>query len=547
MKVITFSLHTQQPLLATSFQGDPNSDVSYSYIPGSMMRGAIIGRYMKQNDLFELDLASAEVKRLFFDANSTCYLNAYLQSHEGKRTLPVPRSWFKEKDVELIDESPVDVYDFSVDAENELDSPKFFGEGFWAKERGSIKFYKEKRRINIHNSRDRKKGRSTQIKLNSQTNQFQGEGEIFRYEAIDSGQTFQAAILCNNDNDAQLLIDLLQISQDIWLGGSQSAGYGHTKINKINYSNNSWNEVDIFAESRTDKDLFTITLISDLILRDEYGQYVVIPPSTQHEIHAPLAKEIENVLDLDIKLKPRISFANSVLIGGFNRKWGLPLPQVAALAAGSVFVFENFSITPEQIKKLETKGIGERRTEGFGRIAINWLSKDTFFISKAQKDTALDSPKLKTNAAHSLAEQMAERLLEQKIEQALQKFIGYTEIKGDISNSQLSRLQLVARQALSNGDCNLVLSLINNFPSTAKKQFEKAEVSNTSLNTKLDEWLKNPKSWSWVSNKDRLIAKVGSAERNISDKFADENKLAEKYTLRLIMALAKKATKEKNK
>ena len=46
MKAITFSLTTQQPLLATSFQGDPNSDVSYSYIPGSMIRGAVIGRYM---------------------------------------------------------------------------------------------------------------------------------------------------------------------------------------------------------------------------------------------------------------------------------------------------------------------------------------------------------------------------------------------------------------------------------------------------------------------------------------------------------------------
>ncbi|MHC5770604.1 MAG: hypothetical protein ACYTXI_34490 [Nostoc sp.] len=39
MKTITFSLHTQQPLLATSFQGDPNSDVSYNYIPGSINFG----------------------------------------------------------------------------------------------------------------------------------------------------------------------------------------------------------------------------------------------------------------------------------------------------------------------------------------------------------------------------------------------------------------------------------------------------------------------------------------------------------------------------
>ena len=115
MKAITLTLETQQPILATSFQGDPNSDVSYSYIPGSMIRGAIIGRYLRRHRLSELDLTNNEVKRLFFNANSTRYLNAYLLSQEKKRTLPIPLSWFKDKDVELIEDSSINVYDFSVD------------------------------------------------------------------------------------------------------------------------------------------------------------------------------------------------------------------------------------------------------------------------------------------------------------------------------------------------------------------------------------------------------------------------------------------------
>ncbi|MEO0687161.1 MAG: hypothetical protein AAFY76_19465, partial [Cyanobacteria bacterium J06649_11] len=61
MKIITITLHTLQPLLATSFQGDPNSDVSYSYIPGSMIRGAIIGCYIKHNGLSELNLDNNEI------------------------------------------------------------------------------------------------------------------------------------------------------------------------------------------------------------------------------------------------------------------------------------------------------------------------------------------------------------------------------------------------------------------------------------------------------------------------------------------------------
>ena len=136
---------------------------------------------------------------------------------------------------------------------------------------------------------------------------------------------------------------------------------------------------------------------------------------------------------------------------------------------------------------------------------------------------------------------MAERLLHQKMEQVLQKQIGYLKIEGQISNSQLSRLQMVARQALSTGNCDLVLSLLNNLPSNASGQFERAKIRDKSLKQKLNEWLHNPMSW--IENSQTV--QIADVERSITDKFAIQNKLVEKYTLRLIMAVAKKATKEK--
>ena len=539
MKVITFSLRTQQPLLATSFEGDPNSDVSYSYIPGSMIRGAVIGRYMKQHGLSELNLAKDEVKRLFFDGNSTCYLNAYLQSNEGKRTLPIPRSWFKEKNAEFTDKKSeeIEVYDFSFSQEDRLESPKPVGEGFcWVKEYRLVNYYTENRRINIHNQRDRKKGRSTKL---------QGEGEIFRYEAIDSEQTFQGVILCSSETDAQVIRDLLIKSPDIWLGGSQSAGYGHTKITKISNIIDAadWNEVNISVDDndRTDREFLTVTLLSNLILRDDWGQYAIIPPSTKHEIPAPLTRELKNILGREIQ--PIRCFTNTTVVGGFNRKWGLPLPTVSALASGSVFVFEidNSSLRLDQIQAIELKGIGERRTEGFGRVAINWLNQECFTLSLPNRNLSNSSPELQTGISRTLAAQMAERLLYKKIEQALKTYLGRNSIKGSITNSQLSRLELVARQALSTGDCNLLLSLLN-----AGSQFEKAKIGeNTqSLKQQLVNWLNEPNCWSWMSNKQELKVNIAHEERSSSDEFAVKNKLAKKYTLKLIMALAKKATKE---
>ncbi|BAZ32926.1 Csx10 family CRISPR-associated RAMP protein [Cylindrospermum sp. NIES-4074] len=526
MKAITFSLDTQQPLLATSFQGDPNSDVSYNYIPGSMIRGAIIGRYMKEYHLSDLDLNNDVVKRLFFDKN-TCYLNGYLLSHKQKRTLPVPLSWFKDKDSQLSDKVPlISVYDFSIDEDEKPETPKSVGESFWTEE-GGVTFYKEKRRINIHNRRDRKKGRSSQA-----------EGEIFCYDAIDTGQVFQAVILCH-EADADFLKNLLQTSADIWLGGSQSAGYGYTKICDVN-CHDAWNEINIPATERINHECLTITLLSDLILRDEWGQYAVIPPSKEDKIPAPLTKELEKVLGT---LKPQRSFAGNNLVGGFNRKWGLPLPQVPVLKAGSVFVFDNILLTSEQIQQLENLGIGERRVEGFGRVAVNWLEKSSFDAKQPEPPKTSSQPLLKLQTSQILAAQMAERLLHQKMEQALQKQIGYLKIEGKISNSQLSRLQMVARQALSAGDCDLVLSLLNNLPSNARGQFERAEINDKPLKQKLDEWLHNPMSW--IGNSQKLKVRVANEERTITDEFSRENKLAEKYTLRLIMAVAKKATKEK--
>ncbi|MEP6521467.1 hypothetical protein NDA07_06745 [Microcoleus vaginatus DQ-U2] len=483
-----------------------------------MIRGAIIGRYMRQHHLSELDLTNDEVKRLFFDANSTRYLNAYLLSYEKQpqRTLPLPLCWFKDKDEELKDNSPITVYDFSIERGDNPETPKSVGEYFWRKERGGIKLYKEKRRINIHNFRDRKKGRSTD-----------NQGEIFRYDALDAGQIFQSVIFCE-DEDVTAIQDLLA-EPNLWLGGSKSAGYGHTKIIDPKPLN-AWDEIGVPAEEREDNDeVLNITLLSDTLLRDECGQPVADPML--------IKQAVEEMLNISLP-EPSNIFGGSTLIGGFNRKWGLPLPQVPALAAGTAIVFKGVEINSEQIQLLEAYGIGERREDGFGRIAINWLKKEEFSASLAKPSSS--STSLEKESSHLLAEQMAQRLLEKKLEQYLQKEVGPLSLDDGISNSQLSRLQSVARQGLPNGDCSLVISLLNNLPSNAKSQFERTKIGNKSFRQQLDEWLGNPTDWI-----QGIEVKIADVERKFDDDRARQDKLAEKYTLRLIMAVAKKATKEK--
>jgi CRISPR-associated protein Csx10 len=443
-------------------------------------------------------------------------------SQEKKRTLPLPLSWFKDKDEELTEDSSITAYDFSLERGDQPETPKSVGEYFWTKKGGMINLYKEKRRINIHNFRDRKKGRSTD-----------NQGEIFRYEALDSGQTFQSVILCEDGDDVTTIQNLLA-EQKLWLGGSQSAGYGQTKIVELKAPVDNWHEIEITAEDRENDEILSITLLSDTLLRNEDGQPVADPNL--------IKKAVEEVLNITLP-EPKIGgiFAGSTLIGGFNRKWGLPLPQVPALTAGSVIVFEieDIEITSKQIQQLEAQGIGEKREDGFGRVAVNWLQKCRFQV-KLSKPESKPSEPLKNEVSRLLAEQMSQRLLEQKLEQELQKKVAYLTLQEGISNSQLSRLQSVARQALLNGDCNLVLSLLNDLPSNARNQFERTKIGNKSFKEQLEEWLRNPTAW--IS---RIEVKIADVERKFDDAYARQDKLAEKYTLRLIMAVAKKATKEK--
>jgi CRISPR-associated protein Csx10 len=539
MKAITFLLHTQQPLLATSLQGDPNSDVSFSYIPGSMIRGMLIGRYLQRHGLRSTDdilddSKFPDVRRLFFDG-STRYLNAYLYSKvEEKRTLPIPRSWLKRKGDDISNSGEMVLYDFSYEPPRQDISYKSLEAEFCTVDDEDVVFYREQRRINIHNQRDRKRGRG-----------IEGSGAVFRYETLDAGQTFQAVILFDETDDVEKIKPLLE-PNELWLGGSQSAGYGHIKVDRVEEPE-IWHELGTDLadpEERCNREILRITLLSDLILQDEWGQYVVIPPtdSGSNEISQainPLTELLEKLLE--VKLEPQSSYASSLIVGGFNRKWGLPLPQVPALAAGSVFVFNhNGQLNPDRILHLENQGIGERRVDGFGRVAVNWLEDyRRFTATLLDSETDWTEPQLEPNSEDSqIAKQMAKRLLEQKLERLLLEKVNFTQLNPNkMTNSQLSRLMIVARQAIAEENQNPVLELLNNLPKNADTQFENAKVNGKAFKKQIYEWLDNPSTWLDLQNLD-----VRVASESVPPEQVDRLKL--EYTLRLIMAVAKQATKE---
>ncbi|MEY3868810.1 MAG: hypothetical protein RLZZ338_2701 [Cyanobacteriota bacterium] len=555
MKAVTFLLHTQQPILATSLQGDPNSDVSHSYIPGSMIRGMLISRYLRKYPPTQADILDNDnVKRLFFHGNNR-YLNAYLFDREKKqRTLPIPFSLYKEKGQEL----DRGVWNFSQTAiDRRPDSPQRLEQGFCLVDDSYITVYQEKRRINIHNQRNRQRGKGNE-----------GSGAVFRYDAIDTGQTFQSVVLCDSAQDAKIIKSLLQPEKEsekinAWLGGSQSAGYGHVTIDMIELwpkqddgnDKNDWNEVNKGWKNRKERqNNLTVTLLSDTILRDDFGQNTTYPQE--------FVKVISKALD--VELKHIDTYASSTIVGGFNRKWGLPLPQVPAILAGSVFVFEipkfndesQQEIFAEKVTILEAQGIGERRVDGFGRIVFNWLTEErTFSASKyVDSTTSNQAKKSLISASEKLAKRMAERLLRQKLDELLLEQVksNTPEDSSKIKNSQLSRLMIVAAKALAEGKPEPLYELLgrdensDNLTKAARTQFKQTEMSKgKKLDEQIRDWLNNPESFilSWGSK--YIVGNQPGVTIAGQPKSLD-NQLSLEYTLRLIIAVTKKMMKDKN-
>ena len=130
--------------------------------------------------------------------------------------------------------------------------------------------------------------------------------------------------------------------------------------------------------------------------------------------------ELTKVLGLDTT-KTELTFLHSYtrteILGGYHTHLHLPRQQWPAIAAGSVFVFkvtqkcektceksveegkQNTSTVSDQIShifdekylvKLEQDGLGLRRGEGYGRIAVNRL--DSLYLMGCEEER-LDDPK----------------------------------------------------------------------------------------------------------------------------------------------------------
>jgi CRISPR-associated protein Csx10 len=508
MKVLTYRLCLEQPLLATSLEGDPNSSRSFDFIPGSQVRGLLIRRYREGSGVVGDNLAADPIALRRFFSGTTRYLHAYPLLADESRSLPTPLALRRPKGVS--GRSGYTALNLSITEGRELlaeagPAAQFqpLGDPFCVEAgRDGLRSLRPEHAVAIHIQRDRGFGRARR-----------DSGEVFRYDALAAGQWFAGAILCDDDADAAALKALLDQEPTAWLGRSRSAQYGRVQFAQTAVEGPEWREAR-HSFSGTHESL-TMTLLSDMLLRDALGREVVTPDEGT----------LSAALGFQVGVLSELSVTAVSLAGSYNTTARMPGVQRHALRAGSVIALRpTDSLAADRLAErraaIEWAGLGERRAEGYGRVVFNWLAEPELLVSRAvpYRQAAVVAPRL-SNAGERLAQLMARRLLAGEIDERIARFARdeVAERAGVVasmpSTSQLGRVRVLIRRALPSGDVAAVRAALAAMEQAAAEQFERARVAGQPLRRWLAALLADPADgqapvWS-VLNLDPSARRVG--------------------------------------
>lgn len=426
-----YTLTLKAPLLLTALEGDANSVLSLGFIPGSAIRGAVAAPLAAAKDpQFDTVILSGQV----------CYLNAY-PTVDSVRFLPLPTSFRQDK----YGDTTYDLAAYSGQSALQDDWPEEQLKGleapFLSLDQADVKPGISSVDSRVHQQRYRPKGRAYTHR-DPQTNATEERGTIFTYEALEAGQEFRGVIAISGQNQTETdaLRDRIKgaLGEKVYLGRSRRARYGG-EASVTNWSALGEREITgqqkvVTADLKVG-DRFRALLTSDYIGRNpESGQ--IDPSWFKEEVRQRLDEQRVEVL------WPRWAFR---LVGGYNKKWGLQLPQVLTLRAGSVLVMQALQPIPQgDLLAIEQTGLGERRAEGFGRVVFFEGLQRKPRVSDAPPPPPPDSP---TVAAPALVNSMQRRILIDALErQVAQVAADIARLATQIpSPSLLGRLRIPLR------------------------------------------------------------------------------------------------------
>jgi CRISPR-associated protein Csx10 len=199
----------------------------------------------------------------------------------------------------------------------------------------------------------------------------------------------------------------------------------------------TWSEAGNSIPSSDFTGTLRITLLSDAILNDpKSGQHSTSPQTILAAISPAFGGQIPDLSQCKI-------FSRSTIVGGFNRKWGLPLVQTVAVSMGSVIVIPVYRVSATGVATLIKSGIGQRRTEGYGRLAVNWQLNPSFKLQMHSLDVASRSENPPSNELTFVQNRLRQLRIEHEISSQAMQVRGEKIPKDCRSRVQNLRLQVL--------------------------------------------------------------------------------------------------------
>ena len=400
---LPLAITTLDTLLIAKIFGEQNTVSTEKYIPAQNIRGLIAGLIINDLNLGRLAHENPLFKDIILSGN-VIFNNAFL-----KGAVPIPNIYGYDKT------NSESIAEFIFD--NHLPLKGLSGMGKFTDD--VLLTMNVETTFSFHNSRseNRLEGRSTE----------EG-GAIFYYEGIAPNQTFTSELIGSKSNLEYIQSLLAQFDGVHRMGKSKTAQY--SKVRFIGSEIADW-------KSASDKDVQSpayLVFQSPVITYNQFGMAV---PDL-----ALLQKELESIIGHPIK---PLSIASSFdQIENYMGVWQSKTPREAAFDIGTTLKIEfEGTLNPEIVNKIELDGLGERKSEGYGRVKVIVLTKnlerktiipDPIYESNGIKINPFDNPFLKEIFTGQIAHEALNVLKLSALKQASEK-------RGKLPNSLVSKLE----------------------------------------------------------------------------------------------------------
>ncbi len=367
----TLALQLRAPLALHRARASVQYVGTLDYIPGTALRGALAEAYLAEHG------GPDDIFRALFLSDQVQYGDLW-PALEGKQTTLLPATAqvckrYGLKDLASFRDALLDVW---TDSDDDKKCPKC-GEPL---DRASgylcnpdpVEPLTPRSRLRVSTAIERSTGTVAREMLfthHTLTGQRQTEER--------APLLFRGTVRLTNPALQDELAHLLQAAP-LFLGAGRSRGLGQVEVKAWSEAPateplaerwRQFNEAAQRAGGEAGKRYFSLTLLSHLALRDNLLCPVLSEIAPQH-FGLP-----DGVTWVRYSGSDRaVLFLSTVTVPGWNAALGLPKPDTIALARGSVLLGQCDAEQEQAVlgclAQIEAEGVGERRNEGFGRVAV---------------------------------------------------------------------------------------------------------------------------------------------------------------------------------